>query len=481
MRDRTRRIGRFVRRNGNAVGAVAGAGCRPARIEAVAAGRARLGIGDGQPVCAPAHGLGQLQRSGGGDGHGGAGNQPVAGDGLIAPFAILLEPLIGRVLAHPAYRQIRQGDALAGLVQGNGLKSGARVLRHRAAVEIGTDADGNVMGADGDIGAALGGAPARLVDGNAHRGFQRQRGLGQRAGIAGDGGDTRRIGLGHHQIHLGLGKTVVHPPEAIAAILRPGIGIDGDGGFAVAGQVRGGRAVQELCLGPDMEILARRNRLFPRAERYFQPLGHKIGDIELHPADRIGLGVDIGADLPAAMRRAGRQIQIPGGASGQKLVATDGDAAHLDPVGALGHQGQRRVQCRAHPVTQHGHGAHRLAGAINAAFGIKPGIDGAGRGMTAHAAIGQIEGRTAQVQEREIAMLAVGHHHHRLIAAGGAHQARIEIGAAIAVGDGAGKLVVVARDQRHAHAGQWSGAAIGTGEHGQPRARRRPVGGETGQ
>ncbi len=229
-----------------------------------------------------------------------------------------------------------------------------------------------------------------------------------------------------------------------------GIGrsIGGNGGFGIAAEAAARRAIQEPRLGADMEVTARLDGFFHRVQRHFQTLRHEIGHVELHPAHRFGLGVDIGRDLPAAMRGGGRQRQSPVGAARGQLVAGHGDAAHFDTIGPLGNKGQRRGNGRADAVAQHGHRLHRLAGAIDAALGIKPCIDGAGTGAAAHAAVGQIEGRTAQVQEGEVTVRPIRHHHHRLVAAGGLHQAGIEIGAAIAIGGDAGQFVVVVRHKR---------------------------------
>ena len=88
---------------------------------------------------------------------------------------------------------------------------------------------------------------------------------------------------------------------------------------------------------------------------------------------------------------------------------------------------------------------HGFAGAIDAALGIEIGVDRAGRGAAADAAVGQIEGRAAQIEEAEIAVVAIGHHHDGLVAAGAAEQAGIEIGAADRIGRGAWPDMLLSR------------------------------------
>ena len=332
-----RRIGGFVGGDRNAVGPVAGAAGRPAGIEAERRGRAGFGIGDGQPISAIGQRLLHFGRAIRADGETARGDQPVAGGGLVFPFAVGLKPLIGGVLAHPAGGQATQRDALAVGVQRDDLKAGTRILGHLAAVEIRADADGDVMGANGNLGGLVGGAPARFVDGDAHHGLQRKRRIGQRPGIAGDGGDAGRVGLRHRQVHLGFGKTVVHTAELPAMIRGIGIEVGLDRRIAIARQRAARCAIQEARFGADMEIAARLDGFVQRRQRHFQALGHEISDVELHPAHRFGLGINVRGDLPAAMRGGRAERQGPGRAAGGQPVAGYGYASDLDAIRALRH------------------------------------------------------------------------------------------------------------------------------------------------
>ena len=480
-RHRAGRIGRFVGGDGNAVWPVARAGRGPAGIEAIGRCRARFRIGDGQAIGPGGQRLLQPQCAASPDRDAAAGDQPVARHRLVFPFALALEPLIAGVLADPAGRQAGQSDALAAGVHRDHFETGAGILRHRTAVEHRPDADSGVMGADRDIQRTVGGAPTRLVDRDADGGLERQGGVGQRAGIAADGGDARRVGGGHGQADLGLGETVVHPAEAEALVLREGIGVGGNGRLGIAGQAAGGRAIQKARLGPQPEITARRDGLVQRGQGHFQALRHEVGHIELHPADGGRLGIDEGRHLPAAMRGAGGQRQAPGGGARRQPVARHGDAADLDAVGTLRHQGQRRRQGRANTIAQQRGGMDGFAGTIDAALGGQPGVHRAGAAAPAHATVGQVEGRTAQVQEGEIASVAIGHHHHRLVAAAGAQQPGVEIGPAAAVGDGGSQFVVVARHQGQLDARQRRGPVIGAGKDRQPRSGGGIGAGEAGE
>ncbi len=154
------------------------------------------------------------------------------------------------------------------------------------------------------------------------------------------------------------------------------------------------------------------------------------------------------------------QVQHPGGGARLQPVTRNRGAPCFDAIGALRHQRQGRTQRCTDTVTQHRHQLHGLAGAINATLGIEERIRRAGRGTTAHAAIRQVKGRTAQVQQVEIIGRAIGHHHHGLFAAGGAEKPAGEIGAAIAAGDRGCQHIVVAGHQRQAHARLRAGAAI---------------------
>ena len=234
-------------------------------------------------------------------------------------------------------------------------------------------------------------------------GFQGQRRVGEIADRTGRLGDAQRVGLRHRHLHIDVFELVVGTAEFVFLEFGIGVEVARDLGGAFARQAGRRRAIEEAAFGADADRLAGVRDLGLRRQRHFKALRHEVGDVELHAADRIGLGIDIGGDLPAPVRRTVGEIEPPGAGARHQLVARNRDAGHFQAIRARRDQRQRRGHRRADAVAQHGGGLHGLAGAIDATLGIDIGIDRAGRLAPADAAVGQVEGGAAQIEEREVA------------------------------------------------------------------------------
>ena len=103
---------------------------------------------------------------------------------------------------------------------------------------------------------------------------------------------------------------------------------------------------------------------------------------------------------------------------------------------------------------------HDLAGPIDAAVGIEIAVDGGlGRaagdaavlGAPADSLLGQVHRRAVQVQHRQIALRAIGHHHLGVGCAFAVQQRTVEAHPALRVALRHGQVLAVARHQGHAH------------------------------
>ena len=308
------------------------------------------------------------------------------------------------------------------------------------------------MRAHGYLHRLVGGAPTRLVNRDRDRGFQRQGRLRNVADGAGRGGHALRIRIGHGDIHIHIREGIVHAAELVFGEGRKRIAVRGELGGAFAGETGCGRAVEKAAFRFHMEVFICAQHFLLRGQRHLQPLRHEIGDIELHAADGGAFGIDEGRDLPAAMRRGIAQRHVPHRGAGGERLAGHGGARELHAVGTRGDQGERRGDSGADAVAQHRGRMDGFAGAIDAALGIQISVDRTGRVAAADAAIREIEGRTAQIEEAEITVRTIGHHDDGFVAALAVEQTRIKIGAALPVGRYGGEHIVVARHQRELHA-----------------------------
>ena len=175
------------------------------------------------------------------------------------------------------------------------------------------------------------------------------------------------------------------------------------------------------------------------------------------------LGIGVGVDRPFARRRVGEQ-RHGDGAAAEALVG-DGQALVFDAVGALDDQRQRQAGLGlARRVAQQRGDEHRLARAIDAALGVDEGVERARRVAAGDAAVGEVEGRLAEIEEAVV----VAERRHQQAggrAAGPARQAGIEVDAPVGAGRLGRQHFVVARDQPHLDARQRQGGGERTRQH----------------
>ena len=72
-------------------------------------------------------------------------------------------------------------------------------------------------------------------------------------------------------------------------------------------------------------------------EHHLQPLRHEIGDVEADAAHGVGLGIDIGRHLPAAMRRGVGEHQMPVRGTAVQIGGRHHRLAEFDAVGPRHH------------------------------------------------------------------------------------------------------------------------------------------------
>ncbi len=179
--------------------------------------------------------------------------------------------------------------------------------------------------------------------------------------------------------------------------------------------------------------------------------------------DRLLLGVGVDVDRPGAAHGIGQQRQV-GGITAE-CFAVDHHAAELDPVGTIEDEGERQaLDCVRLGVARQGGGVHRLAGAIDAAFGPGEHVDRAGGRAPGDAAVGQVEAGAGHVEEDIVVLALAGDDDGGRQGGAGPHQPGIKAGTAIGVGAGGRQDLIVLGDQLQVDVRQRCGAGQRTGE-----------------
>ena len=126
-------------------------------------------------------------------------------------------------------------------------------------------------------------------------------------------------------------------------------------------------------------------------------------------------------------------------------------------------------------VAQQGDDVGGLAGPVDPALGIDEGVERAGRDAAVDAAVGEVERGAGKVEEGEVIAVA-GDDDAGRVAAGAAHQARIEAGMAVGIGDRGSQHRVVAGEKLEGDAGERF--AVAERAHGDVEPRRAEPGRE---
>ena len=202
----------------------------------------------------------------------------------------------------------------------------------------------------------------------------------------------------------------------------------------------------------------RLQRLDLRLQRQLHAFGHEILDQERNLADRAGLGVGVDARAPGAGHGGCGQRQRYRAAA--KPLIFELYTLVLDAVGAAHDQCHRHSLGRIQRLITHECGQmHGLAGLVDAALREHVRLQRPGRLAPGDAAIGQIEGRRGEIEERVIRALLFGHQQGRLRAALALGQARVEPRVTARVGFRGCQHLVVFRDQAHLDAALGLGRA----------------------
>ena len=217
------------------------------------------------------------------------------------------------------------------------------------------------------------------------------------------------------------------------------------------------RAIEEPRVERELNRFAGIDDRLHRLKGEVEPLGNIILEQELDPADAVAFRVGVGFDRPFSRRRAGEQRDGEG-APAEPLVGR-GRALVLDPVRPLDDQRQRQAWFRhALRVAKQGGDEHGLAGAVNAALGIKERVEAARRIAPRDPAIGEVEGVLGEA-EKAVVVAERRDHKARRRAPLAAREARIEIDPPVGPGRLHRQHFIVARDELERHAGERRGGA----------------------
>ena len=245
-----------------------------------------------------------------------------------------------------------------------------------------------------------------------------------------------------YRIDLLVGQTELITAEAGAFFRHR------DRHLAIEIEVRRRRAVKEAARDVDLGRDFLRDVTGRRIEIELDPIGHVIFHQKRGFANRRPFRIGEGAHMPCAGRRRSRQRQ--GEAVTAEPLVRDQSAAELNAVGALDDEGERYVERGgALRIAQKRGEVSCLAGAINAALGINKGIESVRRRTAADAAIGEIEGRRLEVEERIVALRIACGQECRGSTALPARQPCLELRVAVRVGVAGGQHFIAPGDEAH--------------------------------
>jgi hypothetical protein len=395
-----------------------------------------------QPVAAGAPRLLDRGRLGGGRGQGAAGDALVLDLDLVVPAAVGLVPDVLVVLFVQLVGEVAPVDGHPIRTHGDHVEAGGRPFRHAVALEARLDADGEGLVTHGQHQLAADRPAADVEDAGAHHGFQWagavgaavQLHLGRGLAVV-VGGEARQVGA--HRLHLLLRQT-----EAIAGLLRIGIARGAQGQRQLARQVAGRRAEQVMRVDGDLRRVAGRQPLDRGADAELQARRHEVVHQQVDAANRRTIGLGVRGDAPGAGEGAGRQVNARGVAAGPGVG--ERAALHLEAVRAQHLQRQRLGRHRVDVAVAQQHAeVDRLAGPVDAAFGVEEGVQRTGRRTTAGHAVGHVEARHRQIEEAEIGT-ALGEQRLRRLVAGSAKRRRVEAGDAVRPGGDLAQFGVVA-------------------------------------
>jgi hypothetical protein len=207
-------------------------------------------------------------------------------------------------------------------------------------------------------------------------------------------------------------------------------------------------------------------------------LRHEIPDFELDAPDRRSRRIDQRLDAPPAARRAACERHFL--AETARGLRRKAEALRLLPIGTAQEQGERQgIDGAPLRVAQQRHDIDGVAGAVDAALGVEEGFDRARAGTAGDAAIRQVEGRAAEIEEGEVA-LPIGQKRRRGVRAGPAQQARRECRLALCVGRRLAEHVLARGNKGQLHARQRIGRGERAGEDMQPVGAGHRADGDVG-
>ena len=356
---------------------------------------------DFEPVAAPAHRQGETRGIAARDVKLAVGDAARGFDRLVIPVAVLPIPLIAALDLQKLVAQAGPGNLLAVAIDQNHVEGCVIVFAERLACEQRLDADHVAFGRYRERDLAFDRAAAGFGKPDGHARFEQALGGRQLvefdlecrlAVVVGIGKVAQRLLLG---IHRFTGETEAVAGEAGPLLRRR------QQHLAFDVETRGGCTIKEAAVERDFRRCVGRDLARRRCKLEFQTIRHIIFHHESGFADggtlRIGKGLHAPGAAAGGLRDRHRQRTAAEALILQHVTAI------FDAVRPLDHERQRhaiRGDCGS--VAQQRRDVHGLAGAIDAAFGKDESVEPVGRLASGDAAIGEIEGRRLQIEERII-------------------------------------------------------------------------------
>ena len=323
-------------------------------------------------------------------------------------------------------------------------------------VERGLHADITGFRTIGDADIVPHRTPARLDC--RHHGAQAQRTAG--FAVLGSARVKRQHGaalsVGHRggEIERGFAELLVMTAERKPFEVRERVRVGLDAHIAFDRQVGAGSAVVEAHVGRDRARFALTHRRSGVGlQLQLDALRNEVFDRKRLGADNAN-AVDLGLDPPAAARRGFRDREGINDRAVILLRVLEAQTARLKPVGAIdddrsGAVAQGDGGCVADQCAD----LHGFAGAIDATLCIDECVGFLRRFAPANIALGQVDRRTVEVEDREVAVGRIRHQDAGRDIALAAHDRAGEVHAAGAVRIAARQHFIVAGDQFQLHSG----------------------------
>ena len=335
-------------------------------------------------------------------------------------------------------------------INGSDFEAGRVALLRGLVFERGLDTDIAFRRTVGDAHVVPHRTSARLDRRDDSAEAQRTGGLSilSRARVERDDRTARCIGCRGREVEGRLAELFVMTAEGEPLQIGERIVVRLDAGIAFHRKVCARRAIEEADIGRDRARLVRLHRnLVVGLDVERDALRHKVLDREGLSSD-FADAVDFSRDAPCATRSRFRDGEGVDHGAVELLGILEAQAPGFEAVGSEHSDRASTVAEReGRRIADERRDLHRLAGAIDATLGVDKSVGGLRRRTSADVALGQVDRRAFEVEDREVAIGRVGHQHARGDIALAAHDRASEVHAAGIVRIAAGEDLVVARDE----------------------------------